>query len=311
MPRLKLVFAGTPDFAAASLQTLLDAPDCEVRAVYTQPDKPAGRGQQLRESPVKQLALAHGVAVCQPASLREPAAIAALQSLDADLLVVAAYGQILPGAVLAAPRLGSINVHASLLPRWRGAAPIQRALMAGDMETGITIMRMVEKLDAGPILLTRATPILVDDTGGSLHDRLAALGAESLRESLALFAAGTPPARIQDETLVTYARKLERRDREIDWARPAREIERQVRALNPAPLAIGQLGPMEVNLLRVALAPATARRAPGELSLDGDRLTVGTGEGTIEILSLQPAGKKVMQAREFINGYRLRLQRES
>ena len=311
MPSMKLVFAGTPEFAATSLAALLQTPTVEIRAVYTQPDKPAGRGQQLRESPVKQLALANGLAVYQPASLRDPEAITALRALDADLLVVAAYGQILPTAVLEAPRLGSINVHASLLPRWRGAAPIQRALMAGDAETGVTIMRMVEKLDAGPMLLTRVTPILPDDTGGSLHDRLATLGAQSLLASLALFATGSPTGTMQDESLVTYARKLERRDRELDWQRPALDLHRQIRALSPAPLAFGRVGPLEVNLVSAALAPGAPPLTPGEIALDGERLMVGTGDGGLEILALQPAGKKVMLVREFINGYRSRLQRAS
>lgn len=311
MPRLKLIFAGTPEFAAASLAALLNSPAVEICAVYTQPDKPAGRGQQLRESPVKRLASANGVAIYQPASLRDPDAIAELMALDADLLVVVAFGQILPKAVLEAPRLGSINVHASLLPRWRGAAPIQRALMAGDTETGITIMRMVEKLDAGPVLLTRTTPILAEDTGGSLHDRLAELGAQSLLASLALFATGSPAETVQDESLVTYARKLERRDRELDWQRPALDLHRQIRALSPAPLAIGRVGSLEANLVSAALVPGATALAPGELALDGERLRVGTGDGGLEILALQPAGKKVMQVREFINGYRTRLQRAS
>lgn len=311
MPRLKLIFAGTPEFAAASLAALLNSPAVEICAVYTQPDKPAGRGQQLRESPVKRLASANGVAIYQPASLRDPDAIAELMALDADLLVVVAFGQILPKAVLEAPRLGSINVHASLLPRWRGAAPIQRALMAGDTETGITIMRMVEKLDAGPVLLTRTTPILAEDTGGSLHDRLAELGAQSLLASLALFATGSPAETVQDESLVTYARKLERRDRELDWQRPALDLHRQIRALSPAPLAIGRVGSLEANLVSAALVPGATTLAPGELALDGERLRVGTGDGGLEILALQPAGKKVMQVREFINGYRTRLQRAS
>lgn len=307
MTQLKVIFAGTPGFAAASLGALLGQPEITVVAVYTQPDKPAGRGQQLRESAVKQLALTHGLPIYQPASLRDESAIASLHALQADLLVVAAYGQILPRAVLEAPRLGAINVHASLLPRWRGAAPIQRALMAGDRETGITIMRMVERLDAGPILLARGTPVRPDDTGGSLHDRLADLGASCLLETLHLFAAGTPPAVDQEEALVTYARKLERSDREIDWQRPAHDLERQIRALNPAPLATALLGTIQANILSATAAPALPDASPGQLALDGDRLRVATGAGALEILSLQPAGKKLMQAREFINGYRSRL----
>ena len=309
MARLKIIFAGTPDFAAVSLAALLDASPADVVAVYTQPDKPAGRGQQLRESPVKRLALAHRIPVRQPVTLRDATATADLAALGADLLVVAAYGQILPRTVLEAARLGSINVHASLLPRWRGAAPIQRAIMAGDAETGITIMRMVERLDAGPILLARALAIHGDDTGGSLHDRLAELGAQCLLDSLALFEDGSPPGEPQDEALVTYARKIERSDRPIDWQRPAREIARQIRALSPGPLATTRFGALQANIVTAVEVPAAPDAAPGDLSLASDRLVVATGAGALEILRLQPAGKNVMPAREFINGYRSRLAR--
>ena len=238
MPKLKVIFAGTPDFAASSLTALLAHPSVTVIAVYTQPDKPAGRGQQLRESAVKTLAIAQGLPIFQPHSLRDAETMASFAALQADLLVVAAYGQILPAGVLEAPRLGSINVHASLLPRWRGAAPIQRAIMAGDEESGITIMRMVERLDAGPMILQSRCPIAATDTGGTLHDRLAEMGGAALVAGIDCLLAPAHEEREQAEDLVTYARKIERADRQIDWQRPAVEIERQIRALQGVTSAV-------------------------------------------------------------------------
>ncbi len=307
MASLKIIFAGTPEFAASALAAILARTDTEILAVYTQPDRPAGRGQQVRQSAVKTLAVAEGLPIRQPSSLRDPQAVEALAALAADLLVVAAYGQILPQSVLDAPRLGAINVHASLLPRWRGAAPIQRAIMAGDSETGITIMRMVTRLDAGPMLLQRACPIGANETGGSLHDRLASLGGIALGESLDLFHSGAPGEIAQDEKQVTYARKIERTDREIDWERSAIALERQVRALAPTPLAISSLGGMTANLVAVEALAETANGSPGTLDLGQNHLDVATGDGVLRVHSLQPSGKNIMQAREFINGYRQRL----
>src|SRR5690606_5561398 len=233
---LRIVFAGTPEFAAAHLQALLDA-KLNIVAVYTQPDRPAGRGQKLTPSAVKKLALQHGLPVYQPQPLRAPEAQAELAALEADLLVVVAYGLILPQAVLDLPRLGCINSHASLLPRWRGAAPIQRAIEAGDDETGVTVMQMEAGLDTGPMLLKSRTPIGVDDTGGSLHDRLAEIGPVAVLQAIEGLAAGTLEAEVQDDSLATYAHKLSKAEARIDWARPARELALMIRAFNPWPLA--------------------------------------------------------------------------
>ncbi|MSQ67984.1 MAG: methionyl-tRNA formyltransferase [Gammaproteobacteria bacterium] len=307
MPRLKVLFAGTPDFAVHALEALLASAEVCVQAVYTQPDKPAGRGQLLRQSAVKVLAESHGLPVLQPGSLRESSAIAELAAFQSDLLIVAAYGQILPAQVLAAPRLGSLNVHASLLPRWRGAAPIQRAIMTGDAITGITIMRMVERLDAGPMLLQRACAIAADDTGGSLHERLARLGGVALVQALAQLLAGHAAETAQIETHVTYAKKIERSDRELVWARPASELARQVRALHPLPLATATLGDIRLNVLAARCCAAATTAAPGTLTPHGEGLRVATGDGSLELLAVQPAGKNVMSAREFHNGYRHRI----
>lgn len=309
MAKLRVIFAGTPEFAAAALASLLDYQHVELVAAYTQPDKPAGRGQQLRQSAVKQLALSHGLHVVQPVSLREAGSMENLAAWRADLLIVAAYGQILPRAVLDTPRLGTINVHASLLPRWRGAAPIQRALMAGDTETGITIMRVVEKLDAGPMLLARRCAIAPDETGGSLHDRLALLGGEALREALDQILAGPAVETPQNEAEVTYARKIGHADRVIDWNEPAVSIERLVRALAPAPLATAQLKGLDLNIVRASLGDAGATLAPGEFTECDGALYVGTGSGALRLLAVQPAGKARMEIREFLNGYRTRLSR--
>ncbi len=307
MPRLKVLFAGTPDFAVHALEALLANPEISVQAVYTQPDKPAGRGQLLRQSAVKVLAESRGLPVLQPVSLREESAIAELVAFNSDLLIVAAFGQILSAQILAAPRLGSLNVHASLLPRWRGAAPIQRAIMAGDATTGITIMRMVERLDAGPMLLQRACTIATDETGGSLHERLAKLGGAALTEALALLLSGHAEETAQTEAAVTYAKKIERVDRELLWARPASELARQVRALHPLPLASATLGGIRLNVLAARCGTPTTEAAPGTVTSHGEVLGVATGAGSLELLSVQPAGKNVMTAREFLNGYRHRI----
>ena len=307
MAKLRVIFAGTPGFAAASLQALLDHPAVDIVAVYTQPDKPAGRGQQLRESAVKQLAVAHGLRVEQPRTLRDPASISILADYRSDLLVVAAYGQILPLAVLEAPRLGAINVHASLLPRWRGAAPIQRAIMAGDEETGITIMRVVEKLDAGPMLLARRCEIGPDDTAGTLHDRLAVMGGEALTAAIDQILADTVVETPQVEEEVTYASKIDRRDRALDWTESATTLARRVRALSPSPLACATLHGIEVNIVRAQVCEPATPLAPGRLELGSATLRVGTADKALDLLEIQPAGKRPMGVREFLNGYRSRL----
>ncbi len=308
MSRLKVVFAGTPAFAVPSLETLLAHPEVAVQAVYTQPDRPAGRGQSLRESDVKQAALRHGLPVEQPASMRDAEAQGRFAGFACDLLVVTAFGQILPAAVLDAPRLGAINVHASLLPRWRGAAPIQRALMAGDTTTGVTIMRIVERLDAGPMLLSRSLPIEADDTGGSLHDKLALLGGEALHAALDALVAGTATETPQDEGAVTYAKKIDRADRPLDWSRSADELDRQVRALSPSPMASTELGGLPVNIVAAQPLQLPQSAPPGSLlHCAEDGIVLACADGALRITSLQPSGKRPLTAREFINGYRKHL----
>lgn len=305
---MKVIFAGTPAFAVPSLEALLAHAAVQVVAVYTQPDRPAGRGQTLRESEVKQAARAHGLHIEQPATLRDEEAGRRFAGFGCDLLVVTAFGQILPRPVLEAPRLGAINVHASLLPRWRGAAPIQRALMAGDRETGITIMRIVERLDAGPMLLQRSLPIAATDTGGSLHDKLSVLGGGALAEALDRLLSGTLEETPQDETAVTYARKIERADRLIDWRRSADELDRLVRALSPGPQALTELGGLQVNVVAATPVPVAPGEAPGTLLRGGDDgILVACGEGGLLLTTLQPAGKRAQAAREFLNGYRKHL----
>jgi methionyl-tRNA formyltransferase len=287
---MRIVFAGTPEFAAQHLQALLDAKR-DVVAVYTQPDRPAGRGHKLMPSPVKQLALQHGIPVYQPQTLRDPAAQTELAALQADLMVVVAYGLILPQAVLDLPRLGCINSHASLLPRWRGAAPIQRAIEAGDAESGVTVMQMEAGLDTGPMLLKVSTPIADDDTGGSLHDRLAELGSNAVVEAVAALEAGTLVGEVQDDSLATYAHKLNKDEARIDWSRSAIELERLVRAFHPWPICHSQLDEAAVKIH--AARPAAGQGAPGQiLDASKDGLHVACGTGSLLLTRLQlPNGK--------------------
>jgi methionyl-tRNA formyltransferase len=295
---LKLVFMGTPDFAAIALDALVEAGH-EVVCVYTQPPRPAGRSNQPRPGAVHRRAQALGLQVRTPASLKDETAQAEFAALGADVAVVAAYGLILPAPVLDAPRLGCLNIHASLLPAWRGAAPIQRAIMAGDTETGITIMRMDEGLDTGPMLLNRAIPI-GDDDAGALHDRLAALGAELIVEALAGLAAGTLTEAAQPADGATYAKKLTRDDEAIDWARPATEIARQVRALSPRPGASFSLDGERWKVLSVE-ATTGNNGAPGTV-LD-DSLTVACGDGALRLVQVQRPGRKPMAAADVLRGH--------
>ncbi|TCO81459.1 methionyl-tRNA formyltransferase [Plasticicumulans lactativorans] len=298
----RIVFAGTPDFAVPTLDALLDSRH-PVVGVYTQPDRPAGRGRQLTASPVKQRACAAGVPVWQPASLRTPAAQAALAALAPDLLVVVAYGLILPPAVLALPRHGCVNVHASLLPRWRGAAPIQRALLAGDTLTGVTLMQMDAGLDTGPMLAYATWPIAPGSTGGELHDVLARLGAELLAAKLDALLAGRLTPVAQDDTSACYAAKLDKAEAELDWTQPAATLERRVRAFNPWPVAQTQLP--DGTVLRVwraeaLAAPTTA--APGQvLGSDRDGIEIACGSGRLRLTELQLPGRKPQPAATFIN----------
>lgn len=299
---MRIVFAGTPEFAAQHLQALLDA-NRHVVAVYTQPDRPAGRGQKLMPSPVKQLALQHGIAVYQPQTLRDPAAQAELAALQADLMVVVAYGLILPQAVLDMPRLGCINSHASLLPRWRGAAPIQRAVEAGDAESGVTVMQMEAGLDTGPMLLKISTPIAADDTGGSLHDRLAELGSRAVVEAVAALEAGSLKGQVQDDSLATYAHKLNKDEARLDWSRPAVELERLIRAFHPWPICHSSLDGAAVKIHAAHLAHGQG--TPGQIIGAGkDGLQVACGAGSLLITRLQLPGGKPLNFSDLYNSRR-------
>ncbi|MBU3058592.1 methionyl-tRNA formyltransferase [Pseudomonas indica] len=299
---LRIVFAGTPEFAAEHLKALLDTPH-RIVAVYTQPDRPAGRGQKLMPSPVKQLAVQHDIPVLQPKTLRDPDAQAELAALQPDLMVVVAYGLILPQAVLDIPPLGCINSHASLLPRWRGAAPIQRAVEAGDAESGVTVMRMEAGLDTGPMLLKASTPIEAGDTGGSLHERLAALGSKAVTEAVDALAAGTLVGEVQDDALATYAHKLNKDEARLDWSRPAVELERRIRAFMPWPVCHTTLNGETLKVL--AAAPGEGRGAPGTiLAASKDGLTVACGEGALRLTRLQLPGGKPLAFADLLNSRR-------
>lgn len=299
---MRIVFAGTPEFAADHLKALLDSP-YEVVAVYTQPDRPAGRGQKLMPSPVKQLALQHDIPVYQPQTLRNPDAQAELAALEPDLMVVVAYGLILPQVVLDIPRLGCINSHASLLPRWRGAAPIQRAVEAGDAESGVTVMRMEAGLDTGPMLLKVSTPISRDDTGGSLHDRLAQMGPPAVLQAIAGLDAGTLNGEVQDDSLATYAHKLNKDEARIDWQRPAVELERLVRAFFPWPICHSLLAGEAVKVL--AASVSEGQGAPGQiLSASKDGLVVACGSQALCLTRLQLPGGKPLNFSDLFNSRR-------
>ncbi|WP_374322626.1 methionyl-tRNA formyltransferase [Aquipseudomonas alcaligenes] len=299
---MRIVFAGTPEFAAQHLQALLDA-GREIAAVYTQPDRPAGRGQKLMPSPVKQLALQHGIAVYQPQTLRDPAAQAELAALTPDLMVVVAYGLILPQVVLDTPRLGCINSHASLLPRWRGAAPIQRAIEAGDASSGVTVMQMEAGLDTGPMLLKVTTTITAEDTGGSLHDRLATLGSQAVVEAVTKLAAGELRGEVQDDSLATYAHKLNKDEARLDWSRPAVELERLVRAFNPWPICHSTLNGEALKIHAAQLGEGQG--TPGSvLAADKSGLTVACGEGALRLTRLQLPGGKPLSFADLYNSRR-------
>ncbi len=312
---MRIVFAGTPPFAAAALNALADAGH-EIVLVLTQPDRPAGRGMKLAPSAVKQAALARGLPLVQPASLRTAEAEATLRAADADVMVVAAYGLILPQAVLDLPRLGCLNSHASLLPRWRGAAPIQRAILAGDPETGITIMQMDAGLDTGAMLSKTVVPILETDTAASLHDTLAAAGAAAIVAALAKYPALMP--QVQDDAQATYAAKLSKEEARLDWRLPAAALARAVRAYNPvpgawtlldgAPLKIwsahvvaGSGAPKDADFLRASAQERS--HEPGTVLLaEADRLLVACGRGALALQEIQPAGGKRMTAAAFLAG---------
>lgn len=301
---LKVLFMGTPDFAARSLEALLAAGH-PVVGVVTQPDKPVGRGGKVKATPVKEVALAHGLPVFQPKRVRRPEVIEKLRELGADITVVVAFGQILSKEALEISPRGSINVHGSLLPRWRGAAPIQRAILTGDEETGITTMWMDEGMDTGDMCLKASTPILPEDTFGTLHDRLAAMGARLLVETVRQIEEGTAPRIPQPEEGVTYAAKLERSDERIDWSRPAEEIFNQVRGLSPWPVAYTEAPKGMLKIWRLSVYPdRRGRGEPGTVVevIKKKGFVVAAGEGFLLVEEVQPPGKGRMEAAAYMNG---------
>lgn len=303
---LKIAFAGTPDFAALHLAALIQSRH-EIVSVYTQPDRPAGRGKKLQSSAVKQVAMSAELEVRQPQSLNDANEQQALAALDADILIVVAYGLLLPKTILNTPRLGCVNVHASLLPRWRGAAPVQRAIEAGDSETGITIMQMEEGLDTGDILLSRACQIQADDTAASLLERLEAIGPTTLLEALEKLAHSEITPTPQDDSAATYARKLSKQEALIDWTQDAHVIERRVRAFNPNPMAYTLLDGEPMRILRATAEVLDHSQPPGYVLSTDANIHVACGEGTaLAIELMQLPGKKPMPAKEVLNGSRVR-----
>jgi len=298
---MRLIFAGTPEFAAAALAALIGAGH-DIALVLTQPDRPAGRGMKLTASPVKQVAFQHGLTVLQPATLKDGAVQAQLAAVKADVMIVAAYGLLLPAAVLGIPRFGCLNIHASLLPRWRGAAPIQRAILAGDRETGITIMQMDQGLDTGAMLMRVPLPIAATDTAQTLHDKLAALGAATIVSALQQLEQGALQAQAQDDSAATYAAKLSKAEGQLDWHKSAAELARAVRAFNPFPVAQARF---QGETWRIWQAQAHNRGdgAPGEiLRADKDGILIGCGTGALLLTELQKAGGKRLPAASFLAG---------
>ncbi len=305
---LRVLYAGTPEFAVPALQALIESPH-QVVAVYTQPDRPSGRGRKLSYGAVKQLAVEHQIPVEQPESLKMEAVQQTLRNYQPDIMVVAAYGLILPQSVLDIPRYGCLNIHASLLPRWRGAAPIQRAIQAGDRETGITIMQMAAGLDTGDILLQSGCPVSDRDTGQTLHDKLAQQGARDVLRVIEQLQLGESQPERQDELLAVYAHKISKAEGKIDWSKPAIEIDRMIRAFNPRPSAFTEYHGKPMKIHRSHVKKTSAMRKdimPGSIlheSVEG--IEVATGDGILVITGLQMPGKKAMQVADFLNGHSL------
>lgn len=301
---LALIFAGTPEFSVPALEALI-ASNHRVVAVYTQPDRPAGRGQQVTMSAVKQCALWHQLPIEQPQTLKDATAVERLAQWSADLMIVVAYGLLLPRTVLEAPRLGCVNIHASLLPRWRGAAPIQRAIQAGDKETGVTIMQMDVGLDTGPMLLERVTPIDPRETAATLHDRLATIGAEAIVEAVDTIAAGKATPRAQPQEGATYAAKIRKEEALIDWTQPAVQIDRLVRAFNPWPIAETRLNGQQLRVWEASPLATKSSAAPGTvIATSAAGIDVATGEGVLQLTRVQAAGRKAMPAADFLKANR-------
>jgi methionyl-tRNA formyltransferase len=305
---MRIAFLGTPDFAVPALAELAAAGH-EIAAVYAQPPAPRGRGQEVRPSPVQAFAQTLGLDVRTPASLRDPRAIADFQALDLDAAVVVAYGQILPAAVLDAPRLGSFNLHASLLPRWRGAAPIQRAVMAGDAVTGVQVMRMTEGLDEGPVLLSETVRIGPLDTAGTMHDRLSAVGAHLLPRALAAVERGGAKETPQPAEGLTYARKIKPEEARIDWAAPAAEVDRRIRGLSPFPgawfEAPSEKGPVRVKALLSRLEAGSEGKAAAPGTVLSEGLLIACGSGAVRLLTVQREGRSAQDAETFLRGFSL------
>lgn len=302
-PNLRLVFAGTPEFAAVSLRALIAAGQVPV-AVYSQPDRPAGRGRKLSASPVKQVALEHELPVLQPPNFKSPQTLAELKALNPDVLIVVAYGLILPQTVLDIATFGAINVHASLLPRWRGAAPIQRAILAGDNETGITTMQMDAGLDTGAILRQSPCPILAEDSAGRLHDRLARLGGETLLATLDDLTHGRLAPVAQDDSLASYARKITVTEAALDWRQAASELERRVRAFNPVPVAYAHVAGERYRIWQARALAAPSRAAAGTIvAMSKQGIDVATGDGVLRIELLQAAGRRPLSVADYVNGH--------
>lgn len=298
---MKIIFAGTPQFAASALTELMK--EHQIVAVLTQPDRPSGRGMQFTASPVKQLALQQGLPVMQPASLKTEESQQAIAKLDADVMVVAAYGLILPKAVLEMPRRGCLNIHASLLPRWRGAAPIQRAILAGDPETGITIMQMDEGLDTGDMLVKMSCPIAANETAQSLHDKLSKLGAQAIIETLQAMTNGKLHPEKQDSQLATYAAKLVKTEARLDWTRDALQLERAVRGYFPYPTAYANFGDTTIKIMRASLGSGGKAEPGTVVAVNKDRISVACGSGVLALELLQKPSGKALSVAQFIQGF--------
>jgi methionyl-tRNA formyltransferase len=300
---MRIVFAGTPDFSVPVLQVLIDSSHTVV-GVYTQPDRPAGRGRKIQQSPVKQLALQHDLPVFQPTHLKSTDQQQALKELQADLMVVVAYGLLLPQAVLDIPKLGCLNLHASLLPRWRGAAPIQRAILAGDTQTGVCLMQMEAGLDTGPVLASQTCPIEASETGGQLHDKLSAISARLLADNLDAVAEGALSAIVQDNELATYAKKLQKSEARIDWSQSAVQIDRQVRAFNPWPVAHTQYADSVLRIWQSHVVTGGRDLEPGAvIAADKSGILVACGQDCLQLTEVQLPGGKRLTAAQFLNAH--------